>query len=129
MNQTKEVLDADSQRRQALLDANVQALSKLIHDDFVQVHATGALESKPSLIAKIDGGGLVYQAIALRETTVDLLSADTALQVSEVLQTVVIAGSPKEVHVRIVSVWVHADDRWRLRSYQGTTIAGPIQSR
>ena len=123
------VLEADASRRQALLDASAETLAPYLHDDFVQIHATGVLDSRASLLAKVAGGALVYQSIEVPQSVVHLLADGVALQVSEVLQTVVIAGAPKLVHVRVAAVWLQVEGAWRLRSYQGSTMAAPTPGR
>ena len=123
------VLEADAGRRQALLDASAETLAPYLHDDFVQIHATGVLDSRASLLAKVAGGALVYQSIEVPQSVVHLLADGVALQVSEVLQTVVIAGAPKLVHVRVAAVWLQVEGAWRLRSYQGSTMAAPTPGR
>lgn len=120
-----QILQADARRRDALLAGDAAELARWVADDFLQVHANGVPEAKPSLLAKIERKGVVYKSVEVRSSEVAMLAPEIGLQHSELMQSLVIAGIAKPVHVRVISVWVLREERWQLRSYQGTLVAPP----
>lgn len=115
------ILDCERQRCDALLAADVGALSELLSERLVFAHATATYEDKASLLAKMASGNIVYNTLEISDPqVVDL--GDTALLVSRLTAAVSVGGQPRSIDNRTLSVWAREDGQWRLVAYQPTAI-------
>jgi ketosteroid isomerase-like protein len=116
-----QILAMERRRCDALLAADAKALADLLSDRLVFAHATAKYEDKQTLLAKMNSGNIVYNALEVTETrVVDL--GDTALLVSRLTASVTVAGQPREIDNMTLSVWCNESGQWRLVAYQPTAI-------
>jgi len=120
---TDQILARERERCAALLAADVDALERLLSDRLVFAHATAAYEDKPSLLAKMAAGNIVYKTLDVTEQRVIDLG-DTALLVSRLTAAVTVGGNPRAIDNRTLSVWTREGGAWRLVAYQPTAIPG-----
>jgi ketosteroid isomerase-like protein len=66
------VLDAQSRRLDAMVRSDAAAMGRLIADDAIYVHASGAVDTKASLIQSITSGARIYHGIERSEAHVRL---------------------------------------------------------
>lgn len=116
-----QVLSKEKQRGQALLGADVDALSDLLSDRLVFAHANATYEDKSSLLKKMGSGNIVYKKLTVTEQRVIDLG-ETALLVSRLTADVTVGEQPRSIDNWTLSVWTVEDGDWRLIAYQPTGI-------
>lgn len=119
----EQILAMEQRRCNALLAADVEALTDLLSDRLVFAHATAKYEDKQTLLAKMETGNIVYNTLEITETRVVDLS-DTALLVSRLTADVTVGGQPRKIDNMTLSVWGKESGQWRLIAYQPTAIPG-----
>jgi len=98
-----------------LLDPGVRrdraAVERLLHPDFDALAASGRVWDRPSIVAALaaEPGGRVD----VSELAASTLGADVVLVTYRAVQP----GGPASLRA---SVWVRADQGWRVRYHQGT---------
>jgi hypothetical protein len=115
---------AEAQRCAAMLAGDVAGLEALLSDRLTFVHATGAVDDKASLLAKMAAGGILYHAIEWSEPRVELRDGLAAMHGTMSLQ-VTVAGVEKALHNRALLLWEEVADRWGLVYFQSTPIVAP----
>ena len=120
------VLQAESQRAQAMREGDVAALQALLSDELVYVHSSAASDSKSSYLAKLHSGAMRYLALQLQD--LHAVPAGDAVVVTGRMQAEVLKdGQVKPVRSVFMTVWAaEADARgvpvWTLRAHQGTPL-------
>ncbi len=118
---SQEILARENARCEALLAADVEALSELLSDRLVFAHATAKYEDKSSLLEKMAAGTIVYNTLEVSgQRVIDL--GDTALLVSRLTASVDVGGHPRSIDNWTLSVWTREGGQWRLVAYQPTKI-------
>jgi ketosteroid isomerase-like protein len=115
---------AEAQRCAAMLAADVPVLGALLSDRLTFVHATGAVDDKAALLAKMVAGGIRYHSIDWSEPQIELRAGLAAMHGVMTLQ-VTVAGVEKALHNRALLLWEEVAGRWRLLYFQSTPIAPP----
>lgn len=99
------------------------ALAALLDPRLHFSHATGAVDDKAALLAKMAAGRIQYVAIAWSEENVTELAPDAALLTGRMTTDVRVEGSDKRLNNRVITVWSKAGDDWRLVAFQSTPLA------
>lgn len=122
MTRVPEVLALEERRRQALLAGDLPALQRLLAEDLVYVHSTGACDGRDSYLAKLAGGSLQYLELDFSSLQVQVLSQ--AATVSGRMTALVSKdGQRKNVASLFMTVWARGvDGEWRLHAHQGTPL-------
>ncbi|HTM52664.1 MAG TPA: DUF4440 domain-containing protein [Pirellulales bacterium] len=108
----------EQELRQALIKADVDALSRMLTDDFIRTPPTTPATTKPQWLEAIKSGRLKYVSFETIEATYRphgdavLVNSVAKLQVSR-------AGEALHLQLRILDVWVKEQGRWLLSSVQG----------
>ncbi len=119
-----EVRAAEAARCAAMLAADNAALAALLDPRLHFSHATGAVDDKPALLAKMAAGRIVYTSIAWDEERVIALADDAALLTGRMTTEVLVEGTAKRLDNRVITVWSRSDGSWRLLAFQSTPLAG-----
>jgi hypothetical protein len=114
---------ADRARRVGMISADVELLAGILDDGLLWIHASGATDTKRSLLTSIESGRLDYQSIEPADEVVRWY-AQTALITGLIALNVVIDGVQRDVRNIFTSVWQHASIGWQLVNWQ-TTAARP----
>lgn len=124
MTTDHEVRTAEKRRVSAMLAGDAAAMEPLLVDGLTFVHANGGLDDKPTLLAKMQGGAIVYHSIAWADQKVDVRGAVVAMSGVMTLQ-VTVAGVDKTLHNRAILLWERAGaGDWKLFHFQSTPIQG-----
>ena len=124
MSADHDIRTAEKRRVSAMLSGDVAAMRPLLSEDLTFVHATGAIDDKANLLAKMGGGAIVYHSIAWSEQKVDAHGGIAAMTGDMTLQ-VTVSGVDKTLHNRAILLWErHAEGDWRLVHFQSTPIQG-----
>jgi ketosteroid isomerase-like protein len=118
-----EVLEVDRRRREACISGDVDALARIMSEDCVYVHSSGASETRAQMIGRLTSGDLVYHALDLREASVRDYG-DVALVNGDLHIDVTTGGSKKDFTSRFLQVWRRTDGRWQMISWQSTLLPG-----
>ncbi|WP_214323202.1 YybH family protein [Nonomuraea sediminis] len=120
------LLDHDRRFFDALVGGDVQALERLLADDFVLVGIEdGAIARRDALLGLISGGSLRFPAIeSFPEEAIVRRIGDTGIVVG---RTTMNFTGPDGAPFTAASRYTHVfaltpDGTWRLHSAQGTTI-------
>jgi len=108
-------------RFQAMLEADVAALNEILADDLVYAHTTGTIDTKASMIDNIGSGAVNYELIEPTDTKIRLYG-DVAVVTGSANMRVRAGDQLYELSIRFIEVYVLADDRWQLVSWQSTRV-------
>ncbi|GAA4427716.1 nuclear transport factor 2 family protein [Actinokineospora soli] len=114
-----EILELETRRYRAVVDAEFDAFRALCHPDLVYTHSDGSRDSVESYLAKCASGHYVYHRV---DHPVDdvVLTGDTAVVVGQMNASITAGGTRKELANNAIAVWVRDDGAWRLLAYQPT---------
>jgi ketosteroid isomerase-like protein len=116
------VLAAEQRRCEAMLANDSDALAALLDPRLHFSHATGAVDGKDALLAKLAAGRIRYVGIAWSEERVTVLAADAAMLTGRMTTDVRVEGMDKRLKNRVITVWSRDGDGWRLVAFQSTPI-------
>lgn len=119
-----EISHAEQQRCVAMIANDPSALADVLDDRLQFHHATGSVDGKPALLAKMAAGRIVYRGITWSEEKVTALASDAALMTGRMTTDVRVEGTAKQLNNRVITVWSHSQGAWRLLAFQSTPIAG-----
>ena len=122
MTRVPEILALEELRRQALLAGDLPALQRLLAEDLVYVHSTGACDGRDSYLAKLAGGSLQYLELDFFSLQVQVLPQAATVS-GRMVALVSKDGQRKNVASLFMTVWARgADGEWRLQAHQGTPL-------
>jgi ketosteroid isomerase-like protein len=112
---------AEDQFQKALVKGDTEALSRLLTDDFLRTPPTTPNTTKAQYFDALRSGTLKYLSIEAKESkyrtyggTV-IVNSVTALRVS-------VNGQQRDEVLRLLSVWIKQDGRWKLAAVQGNPL-------
>lgn len=111
--QEQEVLNAQSARISAMIDANIEKLNDLLSDDLTYAHTTGWTETKPGFIETIRSGKIDYISFVPRDVEVRIYD-ETAVLTGKV--DVNLGGT--DFTIRFLEVQRKVDGMWKLTAWQ-----------
>ena len=115
--------EADRQFFTSLLEANVEALERLLADDFILIDVMSGSEiTKSSLLAVIESGQLKFEAIEPVDSLVRWYQT-TAIITGRTQMQGRFGELPFTAHSRYTHVFVEQQGQWRLVTAQGTQIS------
>ncbi len=116
-------LAAERQFFSALVDASVEALDRVLADDFILIDVMSGSEiTKSSLLAVIGSGQLKFEAIEPADPLVRLYQT-TAVITGRTQMSGRFGETPFTVSSRYTHVYVEQQGQWRLVTAQGTQIS------
>jgi ketosteroid isomerase-like protein len=111
----------ESQRAEALLKADVQTLSNLVADDFVEISRLGQLRTKADNVRHIASGDLKLSAVRYEDLRVRVYG-DVAVLIGIADNAGTARGIPFSGKVRYTRVFVRRDGRWQAVLMQQTSM-------
>jgi ketosteroid isomerase-like protein len=107
----------------SLLNANAEALDRLLVDEFMLVDVMrGAEIEKPALLSVLGSGQLRFEKVEPAEVRVRLYS-ETAIVTGRTQMSGQFGEEPFQVRSRYTHVYVRQDGSWRLVTAQGSDCA------
>jgi len=103
----------DGERIQAQIHADAAALDRIYADDFIGVGPSGAVRTKPQVIADFTSGSLKFQSITTDEVRVRVYG-NTAVETGLSIMTGQDKGKDVPRDTRFTRVWVKQNGSWRI---------------
>jgi ketosteroid isomerase-like protein len=115
------LLQADSARRAAMIEADVDALSQYLADELVWTHSSGRTEDKDAVLANISAGTARYLALQVEDVSTSQ-HGDIFLYHGTLHGRVSRNGTERELHNKFLSVWRIAGDSFQIIALQSTAL-------
>ncbi|MFC9357903.1 nuclear transport factor 2 family protein [Rhodococcus sp. NPDC057014] len=125
MSTASDVLALEYKRREAMTTPDVDALSDLLADDVVWIHATARVDTKAGLLEAIGSGSTKYLSMDVEDETVReiggvILIGGIAHIKAEINNEV------RDLQNRFTIIWApQPDGAWRVVNWQSTTVRKP----
>lgn len=119
-----EIIEAEQRRCAAMIANDPAALAAMLDEELRFHHATGAVDDKQALLAKMAAGRIRYAGIAWSEEKITALASDAAMLTGRMTTDVQVEGVDKRLNNRVMTIWRRSDGAWRLLAFQSTPIAG-----
>ena len=116
-----EVLAIQAERFRAIVDADVEALDRILATDLVYTHSHGGVDSKADFLQSLASGAVDYLELTASEPLVRVYQA-TAVVNGDVDLRVEAGGQQHQLSMRFTEVYVYDDKRWQLVAWQSTQI-------
>ena len=120
----EEIIHVEKQLQQAMVNNDVQALERLIHDDLVFIDAEGNVQGKRDDIESHASGAVVQTAVEFVEEPVMHFYGENAIVAVKAHVQVRVQGKPLEAFCRYLRVWLFQDERWQIISGAVRIISG-----
>lgn len=111
----------EQQRCRAMLAGDMPALRALLAPDLRYVHSTGVVDSRDSLLAKLDARQIAYQQLTLVPLQC-WQGADLGTVAGEMHATVLRGGELRQIAASYLALWQRRQGPWQLAAYQGTAL-------
>lgn len=103
----------DNERIQAQIHADAAALDRIYAPDFIGVGRSGAVRTKPQVIADFTSGDLRFQSITTDEVLVRVYG-NAAVETGRSTMNGQDKGKAVPRDTRFTRVWIKQQGRWRL---------------
>ena len=120
------VLAAQKDRLQAMVKNDLEALGRMLPDDFTYTHASGVADTKTSLLASLKAGRLKYKSIDPGQPLVRVYGNTGILTGTATVQVDSATIGPAPFQILYTDVYVKkADGRWQPVAWQSTRPPAP----
>ncbi|MDP9995720.1 ketosteroid isomerase-like protein [Variovorax boronicumulans] len=116
-----QILAADEARYQALYRQDLEALERMLADDYVHTHANGKIDDKAAFLASIEAARYRFVDARRSEQCVRI-SGPVVLLSGKTRTTLDVGGQTKVMDNAFVTVWTQAEDGLRLLHWQATKL-------
>ncbi len=116
---------AEQAREQAMIDGNVEVLSKLLHPDAVYIHSSGVVDNNITYIEPLRAGDITYQAIDITVEHVRYLTSSVVLLSGRAKMQTIQFAQDKPLDNLFIMTWVRHPDGWKMSSWQSTPVKAP----
>ncbi|QBD80811.1 nuclear transport factor 2 family protein [Ktedonosporobacter rubrisoli] len=110
----EEIVHAEKQLQQAMVNNDVQALERLLHDDLVFIDAEGNVQGKREDIESHASGAMVQTAMEFVEEPIMQFYGESAVVAVKAHVKVQLQGKPLEAFCRYLRIWQFQDERWQI---------------
>ena len=107
------IRELDNERIQAQIHADRTALERIYADDFIGVGPSGAVRTKPQVIADFTSGDLKFQSITTDDVRVRVYG-NVAVETGNSTMNGQDKGKAVPHDTRFTRVWIKQQGRWRL---------------
>lgn len=114
-----DILAAETDRVDALLRADYEALDRLLGEDLTYTHSTAVLDTKAMFLESLRSGRLRYLQFRHEDPKVRVLG-DVGLINTVVRIVSVNRGQENRNHLRVTIVYAKRDGRWQMVAWQST---------
>ena len=118
---SQEVEKLEAARCAAMLEPDIEALARLLHDDLRWGHASGKVDTKQAMLAQFGEGSMRMFSLN-RSVTEIRLFGDCAVVTGEVLMDAMNGGTRRAVHSRYTGVWSACQGEPQLVAWQSARL-------
>ncbi|WP_080058108.1 nuclear transport factor 2 family protein [Spirosoma aerolatum] len=118
----KAVIDTEKKRFTAQIDKDLTVLDRVLANDLVYNHSSGASDTKSSFVESIRSGKTVYRAIDIEEQNARIYG-NTAVINGLCLLKATSNGNEINNHLRYLSVYVKKGGQWQMVAWQSLKLA------
>lgn len=118
----KAVIDTEKKRFTAQIDKDMTVLDRVLANDLVYNHSSGASDTKASFVESIRSGKTVYRAIDIEEQNARIYG-NTAVINGVCLLKATSNGNEINNHLRYLSVYVKKGGQWQMVAWQSLRLA------
>ena len=123
---SRTILAREAERGAALVAGDLAALGELLSSRLTFAHANATVDTRESLLSKLEGGSIAYTELSLDDALVIPAGSDAAVLTAQLTADLIVRGQPKTVRNLVLLVWVQEADVWRLLAYQPTPIPDEV---
>ncbi len=114
--------EAELNRFKVMVAKDIPGLQAVLHNDLVYFHSSGVQDNKESYIASIASGKSSYLSI-IPEELQHRVYGKTGINTGILaIQQKAADGTPTILRLRFTDVFVYADKRWQMVSWQSTKL-------
>jgi hypothetical protein len=110
--------------KQAMLDANKQALEKIASDNLTYGHSGGLIEDKAAFVEALVSGKSDFQSIEISEQKI-VITGNAATVRHKLAGDVTNSGTPSKLNLSVLLVWVKINNEWKLLARQAVRLTAP----
>jgi ketosteroid isomerase-like protein len=121
MTTTEDILRLEKTRCDAMIGADVSALSRLFADDMVWIHASAKMDGKPGVLNTIGSGKTRYLEIDCSEQQVRVYG-DMAIVGGIADMKLESAGEVRNLKNRFTIHWLRNGSGWQVINWQSTSV-------
>ena len=105
----------------AVTATDFAALDRILGDQLIYAHSTGAIESKSEYLGRLRSGAQKYDTIEHQSTTIRIYG-DSAVAHSRARMAGKSNGNPFDDRLMMMHFWVKQGGSWRLVAHQTTRL-------
>ena len=121
MASSEEILNLEKQRCEAMIGADVPALSQLFADDMVWIHASAKVDGKPGVLNTISTGKTKYLEISCSDQNVRFYG-EMAIVGGIADMKLESAGEVRSLKNRFTIHWLKKGSGWQVVNWQSTSV-------
>ena len=121
----EEIVYVEGQLQQAMLENDVQALERLLHDDLMFTFYTGAVVGKQEDLASHASHTLQLTELVFAEPPVIRLYGEIAIVVVKAYLKGTFQGTPFAGFYRYLRVWLLQEERWQIVAGNVSVVTEP----
>ncbi len=121
MANTEDILQLEKTRCQAMVGADLPALTRLFADDMVWIHASANMDGKAGVLQTIGSGKTRYLEINCSEQLVRFYG-DTAIVGGIADMKLESAGEVRRLKNRFTIHWLKNGSAWQVVNWQSTSV-------
>lgn len=108
--------------RQAMVDGNRDALSRLSMDQLSYGHSSGLVEDKATFVENIASGHSDFVTIQISDQSISIVN-DVAIVRHKLLGETVNNGTPGKLNLSVLLIWKKTKGEWKLLARQATKLS------
>ena len=116
---TQHILELEDQRIQAFLDADTDALERILSDDFTFIHTSTNVDSKQRFIERLLTGVLQYDSLTTESVQVRVYGP-AAVVIGRATMQVTVRGEQRRYGYAYTGVYAKQDRGWQMVAVQAT---------
>ena len=113
--------EVDAGRFRAMIEADGEALERVLADDLSYTHTTGKVDTRQTFIDSLSSGAVSYDAIDTYDRSVRFYGNVAVITGSADFE-VSAGGQQLAFPIRFTEIYEWSDDRWQLVAWQSTRL-------
>jgi ketosteroid isomerase-like protein len=115
------IIELDAKRMAASVAKDYDQLNQIIADDLIYTHSSAAMDTKQSLIGKMQSGTTVYTGMTPSAVVAQDLG-DSVVLTGVCAISVMSGGKPNSFKVRFIDVYTKRPSGWQMVTWQSTRL-------